>query len=74
VPQGKWISGAWYELLKEFLESQDMRERGIYDLAAIRRDLDLHRQGKMDVTGKIFSVVQLELWSRRMKSVGLPAA
>jgi asparagine synthase (glutamine-hydrolysing) len=70
VPQGKWISGAWYNLLQELLESQDMRERGIYNLAEIRRDLELHRQGKMDVSNKLFSVVQLELWSRRQKSLG----
>jgi asparagine synthase (glutamine-hydrolysing) len=74
VPQGKWISGAWYNLLQELLESQDMRERGIYNLAEIRRDLDLHRQGKMDVSGKLFSVVQFELWSRQQKSLGRLAA
>jgi asparagine synthase (glutamine-hydrolysing) len=70
VPQGKWISGAWYKLLQEFLESQDMRERGIYNLAEIRRDLELHRQGQMDVSAKVFGVVQLELWSRQQKSLG----
>jgi len=70
VPQGKWISGAWYNPLQELLESQDMRERGIYNLAEIRRDLELHRQGKKNVSGKLFSVVQLELWSRHQKSLG----
>ena len=74
VPQGKWISGAWYNLLQELLESQDMRERGIYNMAEIRRDLALHRQGKMDVSAKLFSVVQLELWSRQQKSLGRLAA
>ena len=74
VPQGKWISGAWYNLLQEFLESQAMRERGIYDLAAIRRDLDLHRQGKVDVSGMLFSVVQLELWASQHKALGRLAA
>ena len=74
IPQGKWISGAWFQLLQEFLESRDMRERGIYNLPEIRRDLDLHRQGKIDITGKLFSVVQLELWSRRLKAFGQQAA
>ena len=74
VPQGKWISGAWYELLREMLGSQDMRERGIYNVEEIRKDLDLHRQGKIDVTGKMFSVVQFELWSRLQKSLGRLAA
>jgi len=74
VPQGKWISGAWYELLQVLLESRDMRERGIYNLAEIHRDLDLHRHGKKNVSGKLFSVVQLELWSRKQKSLGGLAA
>jgi asparagine synthase (glutamine-hydrolysing) len=67
VPQGKWISGAWYELIQSLLDSQGMRERGIYNLPAIRRDLDLHRQGKKNVSGRLFAVVQFELWSRRQK-------
>jgi asparagine synthase (glutamine-hydrolysing) len=67
VPQGKWISGAWYDLVQELLASRGMRERGIYNLPAIRKDLDLHRQGKKNVSGKLFSVVQFELWSRQQK-------
>lgn len=68
VPQGKWISGPWYAPLLELLESRQTRERGIYNLAAIKRDLDLHRQGKLDATGAMFSVVQFELWARRLDS------
>ena len=74
VPQGKWMSGAWYNLVQELLESQAMRERGIYNLADIRKDLELHRQGKVDVSGRLFSLVQLELWSRQQKSPGRLAA
>ena len=74
VPQGKWISGAWYKLVQELLESQDMRERGIYNLAEIRKDLDLHRQGKKNISSGLFSLVQLELWSRQQKSLGRLAA
>lgn len=67
VAQGKWISGAWHDLIQGLLESREMRERGIYDLAAIRKDLELHRQGKLDATGALFHLVQVELWSRRMQ-------
>jgi asparagine synthase (glutamine-hydrolysing) len=74
VPQGKWISGAWYSLVQELLDSQGMRERGIYNLPAIRADLELHRQGKKNVTGRLFAVVQFELWSRRQKVLAEPAA
>ena len=74
VPQGKWISGAWYDVIQELLGSQDMRERGIYNLAEIRRDLDLHRQGNQNLSDRFFSLVQFELWSRRQKSLGQLAA
>jgi len=74
VPQGKWISGAWYNVIQELLGSQDMRERGIYNLAEIRRDLDLHRQGNQNLSDRFFSLVQFELWSRRQKSLGQLAA
>ena len=68
VPQGKWISGPWYEPLQELLESRETRERGIYNLAAIQKDLDLHRQGRLDATGALFRLVQFELWARRLDS------
>jgi asparagine synthase (glutamine-hydrolysing) len=68
VPQGKWISGAWHDVIRELLDSQGMRERGIYNLPAIRKDLDLHRREKKNVSGKLFAVVQFELWSRRQKA------
>jgi asparagine synthase (glutamine-hydrolysing) len=68
VPQGKWISGPWYAPLLDLLGSRQTRERGIYNVAAIQRDLELHRQGSMDATGALFAVVQFELWARRLDS------
>jgi len=46
----------------------------MYNLAEIRRDLDLHRQGKQDFSDKLLSLIQFELWSRRQKSLGRLAA
>ena len=74
VPQGKWMSTAWHGLLEELLASREMRERGIYNIPAIRRDLDLHRQGKRDFSDRLFTVIQFELWSRRQESVARFAA
>ncbi len=71
VPQGKWMSTAWYRLLQDLLESQDMRERGIYNLQEIRRDLERHRLGEQDFSDKLFTIVQLELWCRRLKNLAL---
>jgi asparagine synthase (glutamine-hydrolysing) len=74
VPQAKWMSTAWYGVLDELLASQEMRERGIYNLSAIRSDLELHRQGKRDFSPGLFSVIQFELWSRRQETVMRSAA
>ena len=70
VPEDKWMFGPWYGLLLELLGNRDMQERGIYKLAEIRKDVDLHRQGKKDISGKLFDVIQLELWFRQQKSLG----
>jgi hypothetical protein len=51
-----------------------MRERGIYDLPAIRRDLERQRQGQADLSGAFFRLIQFELWARRLKTGTRPAA
>jgi len=35
---------------------------GLYNVAAIRRDFEKHRDGEIDVTNNLFSVAQLETW------------
>jgi asparagine synthase (glutamine-hydrolysing) len=64
VPSKNWFSGPLYELTQDLLASREMRERGIYNLDKMRRDLELHRQGKINVGDKLFGVVQFEMWSR----------
>ena len=69
VPAKKWFSGALYQPAQDLLASREMRERGIYNLGGIRRDLELHREGKIDISDKLFGVVQFELWSRLQKNM-----
>jgi asparagine synthase (glutamine-hydrolysing) len=69
VPQRKWIAGAWYNVLQELLGSRAMRERGIYNLSEIRKDLELHREGKQDCSDRMFSVIQFELWARQFSQI-----
>ena len=47
----------------DLLHSQKARERGIYNLSTIRKDLARHRQGEVDISGGIFNVAQFEIWS-----------
>lgn len=68
VPQKTWFSGALYERAQDLIGSREVRERGIYNVAAVKRDLELHRQGNIDVSGKLFNLVQIELWAKLGKS------
>ena len=47
---------------------QTTRERGIYRLDVILRDLERHRQGHIDISEKLFRVAQFELWTRAQRS------
>ena len=64
VPTKNWFSNALNEPVQDLLSSREVRERGIYNVDTIRRDLELHRQGKGDVSGKFFNLAQFEIWSK----------
>lgn len=58
-PSGAWLEGGVRQYLLELLGTQAMRERGIYDLAAIRTALD----GGADVADLAFNLIQFETWA-----------
>lgn len=62
VPVNKWFANELYEPAQDFLSSRKLKERGIYQVSTIRKDLELHRQGKVDIAGHLFKLVQFELW------------
>jgi asparagine synthase (glutamine-hydrolysing) len=62
IPLREWIAGPLYEPVQDLLASRAARERGLYDIAAIRRDLERHRRGEVDLAKAIFNVAQLEVW------------
>ena len=45
----KWFAHDLYEPLRDILGSRAARERGIYKLSALLKDLDRHRRGEIDV-------------------------
>ncbi|HKQ25282.1 MAG TPA: asparagine synthase (glutamine-hydrolyzing) [Burkholderiales bacterium] len=63
VPVSKWIAGPLYEVIKERVTSRQARERGIYDMDAILRDLERCRRGEVDASANLFRVAQFEIWS-----------
>lgn len=64
VPVRQWMSNALHGPAREIITTSTARERGIYNVDNILRDLDRHRRGEVDVGRKIFSVLQFECWSR----------
>jgi asparagine synthase (glutamine-hydrolysing) len=64
IPIRQWVAHDLYQPIQDVLSSQPARERGIYRMDAIRRDLDLHRSGQKDISADVLKVVQFELWSK----------
>jgi asparagine synthase (glutamine-hydrolysing) len=62
VPARKWFAEALYGPVQDLLHTQQFRQRGIYNVGAVRRDLEAHRRGEMDISEKLFNLVQTELW------------
>lgn len=66
TPFRQWLASELYAPVRELLASREVRERGIYHVEAMLRDLDAHRRGEIDVSDRVFRVVQFELWSRML--------
>ena len=73
TPINKWLAGDLYKPLKDVLSSQEARERGIYQIDEVIKDLDRHHQGLLDVSGRLFNVAQFEAWAGNVKHDPVPA-
>jgi len=62
VPAARWFRTSLYEPLQDLLASKSTRDRGLYNVDVIRRDLEKHRDGTIDVANGLFNVTQLESW------------
>lgn len=62
VPQKQWFANALYERVSDLVSSQEVRERGIYNLRSVQDDLRLHRHGSIDASEKLFRLAQFETW------------
>lgn len=56
----RWFAGPLYEPMRDLLASRSTRERGIYQVAKIQRDLERHAAGEIDVSSGLFNVAQME--------------
>ena len=59
-----WTASAWHEPLQDLFASQGFRERGVFNVPALRSALDSHRAGAGDYSTPLFTAAQFELWCR----------
>jgi asparagine synthase (glutamine-hydrolysing) len=57
----QWFRGALLEPLRDLLASRAVRESGLWNLAQVERDLERHRRGEANLSGRLFDVAQLSL-------------
>jgi asparagine synthase (glutamine-hydrolysing) len=62
VPGGRWFRTVLYEPMQDLLGSANASTHSLFNTKVIRRDLDRHRDGKLDVGDGLFAVAQLERW------------
>ena len=57
----QWFRGALLEPLRDLLASRAVRESGLWNMAQVDRDLERHRRGEANLSGRLFDVAQLSL-------------
>lgn len=62
VPLRKWITEDLDPLIREWLGERRVRERGLFDPAAVTAVLDANRANKADHGYLIYTLLTLELW------------
>ena len=64
VPLRQWMSNALQPLVDDVLSERSVSARGIFSPGAVRRLIDLDRQGAIDAAYPILSLACIELWCR----------
>jgi asparagine synthase (glutamine-hydrolysing) len=64
IPAARWFAKDLSGPVAELLADRVTKERGLYEIETISRDLTRHRNGEIDASGGLFDFVQFELWMR----------
>ncbi|MEP7242475.1 MAG: asparagine synthase (glutamine-hydrolyzing) [Gammaproteobacteria bacterium] len=57
----QWFRGELFEPLKDLLGSRAVRESNLWNMAQVQRDLERHRRGEVNLSGRLFDVAQVSL-------------
>lgn len=61
-PVDAWFRNEWYEPARDVLAQSALRDSGVCNVAAVRRDLERHKAGEISVGLPLFQVMQLASW------------
>jgi asparagine synthase (glutamine-hydrolysing) len=65
IPLREWIHGVLRPLIEDVLSEDSLLSRGVFDVYAVRRLLQDDREGHVDASYTILSMVCIELWCRQ---------
>ena len=64
APLRKWMQNELRELLSDTLSDERLRNRGLFDPAAVRNLIINNDKGKIDASYTLLSLVCIEIWCR----------
>lgn len=62
TPGRSWFAGPWYGPTRDLFASQVLRESGICNVESATRDLEAHREGRIDAASGLFHLSQFGVW------------
>ena len=65
APQDAWLAGGLRDMVDDLLSERRVRERGLFEPAAVRRLVADHRLGQSDLSLPVWSLLTLELWQQQ---------
>jgi asparagine synthase (glutamine-hydrolysing) len=73
APLRRWIRGELAELVADVLSPARLRDRGLFDPAAVHDLVEKNRRGELDAAYPILGLCCVELWCRHFVDAELPA-
>lgn len=70
APLRRWMRLELRDMLADVLCTQSLRQRGLFDPAAVQRLIQANDQGKVDASYTLLSLMCVELWCRRFIDQG----
>ncbi len=64
APLRNWIINYFDDLINEFLSEENINKRGLFDYKELKKIIIENKEGKIDASYSIFSILCIETWCR----------